>query len=506
MKRVIIPLLSAISIAFLSSPVFADTTQGGPPPPPPPGGGTGQGGGGGGTGPPGPIAFAGGCQRAEIGGPVFPGQSDSCGIQMQYGTLRPGSSVTFVVSVNTSGNPGFGQTSCGAGPSDTVQGSGSRSCSFAFPNGASGFTNLGTLTFVAPSNAAPYGQVHMVAQVLDQNQAFILGVSLDGPGSFISPDPPVTMTLDSLSATEGQSFSGTLASFSDADAYGQPGMYFATIDWGDGSPNALPATISGWSVTGSHTYSEEGTYTVTITLRDSDTPYNYAIASGSATVADAALNATGRTVNTTNGFSDLAVAGFTDANPNPSLADFSGSIDWGDNSSSSAGIALSGDHFDVAGSHSYADLGAHTVSVHVCDVGGSCADATSQLLVYGLSTGGNFVIGDATSTAATFWGANWSASNPLGGGTAPAAFKGFANNPNAAPACGAGWSTTPGNSAGAPATVPTYMAVVVASSITQDGPRISGDSARVVIVKTDPGYGPDPAQAGTGTVVAVLCP
>ena len=170
------------------------------------------------------------------------------------------------------------------------------------------------------------------------------------------------------------------------------------------------------------------------------------------------------------------------------------------------GIALSGDHFDVAGSHSYADLGAHTVSVHVCDVGGSCADATSQLLVYGLSTGGNFVIGDATSTAATFWGANWSASNPLGGGTAPAAFKGFANNPNAAPACGAGWSTTPGNSAGAPATVPTYMAVVVASSITQDGPRISGDSARVVIVKTDSGYGPDPAQAGTGTVVAVLCP
>jgi hypothetical protein len=50
------------------------------------------------------------------------------------------------------------------------------------------------------------------------------------------------------------------------------------------------------------------------------------------------------------------------------------------------------------------------------------------------------------------------------------------------------------------------MAVVVASSITQDGGHIAGDSPEVVVVKTDSGYGPDPSQAGTGTVVAVLCP
>ena len=36
--------------------------------------------------------------------------------------------------------------------------------------------------------------------------------------------------------------------------------------------------------------------------------------------------------------------------------------------------------------------------------------------------------------------------------------------------------------------------------------RIQGDTAEVVVIKTDPGYGPDPDQPGTGTIVALLCP
>jgi hypothetical protein len=49
------------------------------------------------------------------------------------------------------------------------------------------------------------------------------------------------------------------------------------------------------------------------------------------------------------------------------------------------------------------------------------------------------------------------------------------------------------------------MAVVVASAIITKGGIIGGDVSRVVVVKTDPGYAPDPGHAGTGTVVAVLC-
>jgi hypothetical protein len=49
------------------------------------------------------------------------------------------------------------------------------------------------------------------------------------------------------------------------------------------------------------------------------------------------------------------------------------------------------------------------------------------------------------------------------------------------------------------------MAVLVTSSVTKSGSTISGTTAHVVIVKTDPGYKNDPGHAGTGTVVAIVC-
>jgi hypothetical protein len=49
------------------------------------------------------------------------------------------------------------------------------------------------------------------------------------------------------------------------------------------------------------------------------------------------------------------------------------------------------------------------------------------------------------------------------------------------------------------------MNVIAASSITQFGPVINGNSRKMVIIQTDPGYGPDPGHTGTGTVTAVTC-
>jgi hypothetical protein len=50
------------------------------------------------------------------------------------------------------------------------------------------------------------------------------------------------------------------------------------------------------------------------------------------------------------------------------------------------------------------------------------------------------------------------------------------------------------------------MAVIVSSHITKRGPVISGDIVHIVLVRTNPGYGPNPGHPGTGTiVVANLC-
>ena len=124
------------------------------------------------------------------------------------------------------------------------------------------------------------------------------------------------------------------------------------------------------------------------------------------------------------------------------------------------------------------------------------------------AAGGSFVIGDQVplggGAAVYFWGSTWNAANPLSGGAAPPAFKGFVNGV-AQPACGSSWTTTTGNSSNPPATVPEFMRVVVAGSLQQDGAVVSGDVRKVIVVKTDAGYSGAPGHTGTGKVIAILC-
>ena len=121
---------------------------------------------------------------------------------------------------------------------------------------------------------------------------------------------------------------------------------------------------------------------------------------------------------------------------------------------------------------------------------------------------GSFVVGDKSSTGkVTFWSSQWAKANTLSGGKAPSSFKGFAailsSHP---PSCGGTWSTLPGNSPPPiKGPLPSYMAVLVTSAVGKSGPLISGNIPMIVVVKTDPGYAPNPGHRGTGTVVAVFC-
>ena len=155
-------------------------------------------------------------------------------------------------------------------------------------------------------------------------------------------------------------------------------------------------------------------------------------------------------------------------------------------------------------------LGAGTVSVAFAgDPYYEPSSDTDPTLIFEFAAGGSFVIGNVgpgttLGTPVTFWGAQWEKRNTLSGGPAPAAFKGFEDSAQP-PACGTTWTTSPGNSSKPPASVPSFLGVVVSSSIGKSGSAIKGDSVNLVVVQTDPGYGPNPGHEGTGKIVGVFC-
>jgi kumamolisin len=145
------------------------------------------------------------------------------------------------------------------------------------------------------------------------------------------------------------------------------------------------------------------------------------------------------------------------------------------------------------------------------------ASETKAAIAFAFPSRGAFTLGDNSVAAAlplttvVWWADDWSTENSLSGGFAPAAFKGFVANvalPTSTPPapCAGPWTSRTGNSSSPPASVPSYMGVLVPSSVTQSGSTISGDTTKIVVVKTEPGYAPDPGHHGTGTIVATYCP
>ncbi len=328
------------------------------------------------------------------------------------------------------------------------------------------------------------------------------------------PEQPVTASGTIFTATEGGSFSGTVATFIDLDTTATAADYSSSINWGDGTSDSSGA-ISGlggsFSVNGTHTYAEEGTYTVTVTITDNDATSNTATATSTGQIGDAALTAAATCQSLSERSYGGPVASFTDAaRPSGTLSDFSAIIDWGDGSTSAGTVSgLDGGPYGVSGAHTYAATGIFNITTTVTDTGGSHATVQCSTLAFAFAPGGgSFVIGDqnaAHGNTVEFWGAQWAKDNTLSGGPAPRSFKGFAESPSA-PACGVAWTTDTGSSTPPPAgPLPTYMAVIVAGTVTQAGSTVSGDAPHIVVVKTDAGYAPDSGHAGTGTVVAVVC-
>ncbi|MCU1378741.1 MAG: putative internalin [Acidimicrobiales bacterium] len=148
-------------------------------------------------------------------------------------------------------------------------------------------------------------------------------------------------------------------------------------------------------------------------------------------------------------------------------------------------------------------VGVTTVVCTVTDRAGNRTVVRFKVTVGAVLAGQTFVIGDRSDDIGTtgyYWGAQWWKNNVLSAtNDEPPAFKGYADTLLA----GGLWTTKPGN-AKPPATVPSYLVVIVASNITKSGSTISGNTVARVIIKTESGYGAAPGHVGSGKIVAVV--
>jgi Kelch motif len=231
----------------------------------------------------------------------------------------------------------------------------------------------GARNFLA-GDTGPDGRIYAIGGIDGTNSI------LDRVEAYTTIGGRLSATGTGVNAVEGKAFSGaTVATFHEADENLSAGVYSATINWGDttsSSGTVLSDGSGGYTVTGGHDYAEEGSFSITVQISDLDG--GGTSATGSATVADAVLSATGRHLKQSNDSVSGVVANFTDADPAGLTGDYVASIHWGDGTVSNGMVAPSGSGFTVSGSHHYSkDMEKASIKIIINDVGGSSASATT---------------------------------------------------------------------------------------------------------------------------------
>ena len=163
--------------------------------------------------------------------------------------------------------------------------------------------------------------------------------------------PQVTAAADQA-GVEGASKGFNLGSFTDPDA----APWGVTVSWGDGSPNTSYFLNSAGTLgSKSHTFTEEGSYTVTVTVTDFTNQTQSK--TFQVNVSDPAVIATGKSISPVEGTdATWVVATFTDPGGNEPTNDYSADINWGDGTAASAGsIFFNGTSYEVRGTHTYVE-------------------------------------------------------------------------------------------------------------------------------------------------------
>jgi hypothetical protein len=211
-------------------------------------------------------------------------------LSFTVGTPAPGGGTTSSLSL-TVGAPvpvlgSLSQTSVNEGSGDltlTINGSGFVSTSKVQISG----TNLAT-TFVSGTQL----QAVIPAALLASPGSLSLAVVNPTPGggtsssaSLTITDAPFAASATSFNVATGQDFNTVVATFTDSGPGDPLGAYSASINWGDGEIDTGVVTANpkgGFKVSGTHSYSAEGSETITVTI--SSTQGSQVVVQGAAEV------------------------------------------------------------------------------------------------------------------------------------------------------------------------------------------------------------------------------
>ena len=163
-----------------------------------------------------------------------------------------------------------------------------------------------------------------------------------------------------------------------------PGLrdtHAAQIDWGDGTTTNLAVTPNGRALSASHTYQNQGLYTAQVTVSDDDG------GAGTASVRTTVTNLppsigpmSGPDHPTKAGTLITVSANFTD----PGVLDrHTGTVDWGDGTTSAATIVENGGSGTVSGTHAYTHPGRYQVTIVVTDDAGASVSVTDFFVTTG---------------------------------------------------------------------------------------------------------------------------
>jgi PKD repeat protein len=204
--------------------------------------------------------------------------------------------------------------------------------------------------------------------------------------------PPVYTAPANQSSDEGENKSFSLGSFSDANGNGP---WEVRVTWGDGSPpETFARTSTGTLPQRSHTYAEDGGYTVTVRVEDaagaSDTG-TFQVVVGNLPPSCGPIVAPLAPVQV--GTPMTASAPFSD----PGIEDtHTASMAWGDGTSSAATVVEASGSGTATATHTYTSPGVYTLTLTVTDDEGASGTCAFQYVVVfdpsaGFVTGGGWI-------------------------------------------------------------------------------------------------------------------